>query len=226
MSQKNLIIMLWFLIQLLVEINCQFIPKKRNGHTATLIDNKLYILSGKYGPKIDDISGKDFFYLDVSVSFDTQNLLWKDLSNFNTVPPHHYAAYVVGGENNNTLFLYGGANDTMMDLVYIFNPQSNSWSIPTITGDIPNRKCFLTGIIDQKGFMYLWGGLNDEDDYTEFYNDMLILDTKNFIWRKGSLIGAPTARRSYGATLLPDNKIIYIGKHVIPVFPILFIIYS
>jgi N-acetylneuraminic acid mutarotase len=206
MSQKNLIyIILWLLIQLLVvEINCQltpFKPKGRNLHTTTLIDNKLYILGGFQWYYL----GKDFFYLDVSVAFNTQNLLWNDLSNVNIIPANRYSASVKGGANNNTLFLYRGRSDTIMDLVYIFDPQSNSWSIPMITGDIPNRKCILTGIIGQKGFMYLWSGVNEN---IESYNDMLILDTKNLIWRKGSLIGAPTARSSYGATLLSDNKII------------------
>ena len=58
MLQKNLVyITLWLL--LLVEINCQmtpFKPNKRYGHTATLIDNKLYILGGTNFEK-------DFFIL-------------------------------------------------------------------------------------------------------------------------------------------------------------------
>jgi hypothetical protein len=179
-------------------------PKQRTGHTATLIDNKYILSSAENNPDITDIN--DFFYLDISIPFNTQNLLWNDLSNINTIPSHFCAAASVkGGANNNTLFLYRGRSDTIMDLVYIFDPQSNSWSIPMITGDIPNRKCILTGIIGQKGFMYLWSGVNEN---IESYNDMLILDTKNLIWRKGSLIGAPTARSSYGATLLSDNKII------------------
>src|SRR6266498_855653 len=106
MLQKNLVyITLWLL--LLVEINCQmtpFKPKMRILHTATLIDNKLYILGGS--SKTVDV-GKDFFYLDVSVPFNAQNLSWNDLSSINIVP-HLDAASVKGGANNNTLFLYGG----------------------------------------------------------------------------------------------------------------------
>jgi hypothetical protein len=114
MLQKNLIF-IWLLVQLLVvKINCQLAPfKPRCLHTATLIDNKLYILGGL-------LRENDFFYLDVSVAFNTQNLLWNDLSNVNIVPAHYNSASVKGGANNNTLFLYGGRNNTVMDLVYTF----------------------------------------------------------------------------------------------------------
>jgi hypothetical protein len=52
-----------------------------------------------------DVVGKDFFYIDFSVPFNTRNLILKDLSNINTVPPHYSAASAKGGVNNNTLFI-------------------------------------------------------------------------------------------------------------------------
>ncbi|GBB99628.1 hypothetical protein RclHR1_03590003 [Rhizophagus clarus] len=186
-------------------------PNKRIGHTATLIDNKLYILGGFSAGHV----GKDFFYLDVSVSFNTQNLPWNDLSNINIVPSHSDAATVKGGASNSSLFLYGGANDTVTDfLVYIFNPQGDSWNIPKITGNTPVRKSKLTGIIDHTGIMYLWGGYNEDINVdVSDVNDMLILDTINLVWGKGSLVGVPTVREYYGGTLLANNNIIYMGGY-------------
>ncbi|GBC05022.1 hypothetical protein RclHR1_00060035 [Rhizophagus clarus] len=58
--------------------------------------------------------------------------------------------------------------------------------------------------------MYLFGG-RATNNIDGDLNDMLILDTINLSWGKGSLINAPTPRRNYGATLLPNNNI-YIGK--------------
>ncbi len=76
-------IVLWLFIQLLIEINCQvtsFKPSRRWEHAATFIDDKLYILGGASSIKVNDkIIGKQFFYLDVSFSFNTQELLWNDL---------------------------------------------------------------------------------------------------------------------------------------------------
>src|ERR1043166_698549 len=101
-------IILCLIFQLFVEINCQMVPKHRFYHTATLIDYKLYILGGLYDDPGMPIVGKEFFYLDVSVPFDTKKLLWQDLSSIDTVPLHAASASVKGGVNNSTLFLYGG----------------------------------------------------------------------------------------------------------------------
>ena len=111
MLQKFLMcITLWLLFQLLVKINCQaFNPGTRATHTATLIDDKLYILGG-YNDS--NVITNDFFYLNVSVQFNTQRLSWNDLSNITSistfVPAHNSAASVKGGADNSTLFLYGG----------------------------------------------------------------------------------------------------------------------
>ncbi|RIA88181.1 hypothetical protein C1645_826777 [Glomus cerebriforme] len=204
--------LLWILLQILIEVNCQTTPFKPSSlyrHTATLIDNKLYILGGN---DLNTTIEKDFFYLDVSVPFNTQNLLWQDLSSIDILPPHEDATSVKGGPNNDTLFLYGGfTTDQTMALVYIFNPQSNSWSIPKITGVNTVRKDSLTGI-NYNGKMYLWGGCSrDLNNNCVFENDMLILDTINLSWGKGSLINAPIPRAYHGTALLPNNNIIYIG---------------
>src|SRR5438105_4438565 len=106
MFQMSLIylIILWFSFQILVD--CQMIPNQRQWHTATHIDNKLYILGGVY---LNDIKTNinEFFYLDVSGPFNTKTLTWQNLSD-NTSPGNRGAATIVGGANNNTLFLYGG----------------------------------------------------------------------------------------------------------------------
>ena len=221
MLQKSLIyITLWLLLQLLVEINCQttpFKPEARAYHTATYIDNKLYILGGI---NLANSDTNDFFYLDVSVPFNTQNLPWEDLSDLsninNTVPAaHESATSVKGGANNNTLFLYGGTFNVTVASVYIFNPQSNSWSIPNMTGTRPNPGVIdTTGVIDNNGKMYIWSGA-EVTNGTNFESNMFILDTIKLSWGNGSLNGAPDASALYGATLLSDDKIIYIGEQVI-----------
>src|SRR2546430_2003866 len=105
---------LLLLFQLVIEVKSQkapFKPSKRAGHTATLIDSKLYILGG-YGLTVDigpEITGKEFFYLNVSETFTTtKDIKWENLTNINSVPSHKWAASAKGGVNNNMLFLYGG----------------------------------------------------------------------------------------------------------------------
>jgi hypothetical protein len=214
-------IILWLFFQLLVETNCQktpFKPAIRTFHTATLIGNKLYFVGGLLNITADGSVvpvGKEFFYLDVSSPFNTKELLWQDLSSIYTVPFHAGAAAVKGGANNNTLFLYGGvvygSTAAAAELVYTFDTQSNTWSIPTIAGVNTIRKNSLTSIIGYNGKMYLWGGIADEVGV----NSMLILDTIKLSWEMGSLVDAPTPRSNYGAVLLPDQTIIYMGKQII-----------
>ena len=103
MLQKSLAyIILWLSFQLLVD--CQTLDQ-RQLHTATFVDNKLYILGGVYLTNTT-IDINEFIYLDVSSPFNTKGLSWQDLST-NTLLEHGGATTVVGGANNNTLFLYG-----------------------------------------------------------------------------------------------------------------------
>src|SRR5688572_3504787 len=102
MSKNSFMIVSWLLILLLNEINCQMVPYKRARHTATLIDDKLYVLGGVAfdNSSSDEVVGKQFFFLDVSGSFNTQELLWNDLTSINEVPYHAKATSVRGGVNN------------------------------------------------------------------------------------------------------------------------------
>jgi hypothetical protein len=214
---------LWFLFQLSA-VSCQMAPpKQRQWHTATLIDNKLYILGGVYITNASTCIN-EFFYLDVSGSFNTETLSWQDLSS-NTIPPHSSAAAVVGGANNNTLFLYGGyTTNATAALVYTFDPIGKTWNAPKIAGGGGVRKQGLTGIIGSTGKMYLFSGATT-NNLTNL-NDMLILDTTNLSFGKGSLYNAPVPKLNYGGVLLPDQNIIYLGKQVIFVLTILYSIFN
>ncbi|CAB5396024.1 unnamed protein product [Rhizophagus irregularis] len=87
-----------------------------------------------------------------------------------------------------------------------------------IIGDTYHRKYSLTGIIDNKGKMYLWGGL---DIRTNVNSDMLILDTVNLVWVKEVLHqleatsgNIPSGRSGFTAVLGLDGQrvIIYGGS--------------
>jgi hypothetical protein len=214
------IIILW----LLIGVNCQteiFNVTGRYGHTATLIDQKLYILGGSSDNEFNN-TGRHFFYLDVSISFNTQGLSWQNLSNINTVPLHYFAAAAKGGSNNDTLFLYGVKDGY---LIYMFNPQSNIWGIPltSTSNTYLNSRQSSTNIIDYGGKMYLWGGVEEKILYQK---EMYIFDTVNLNWKIGNLVGAPTTRINCGAVFLPNNKIIYMGKQIFLINVILSLIFT
>ncbi|CAG8456562.1 11834_t:CDS:2 [Funneliformis caledonium] len=159
--------------------------------------------------------GREFFYLDVSVPFNTQNILWHDLTSINIIPAHLAAASVKGGAQNNTLFLYGGMpydNTETMALIYAFDARSYSWGIPKMFDVNIGRKDNLKGIVDDKGKMYMFGG-NSGVNLNDNRNDMIIFDTINLDWKIGSSINAPSPRCVFGSTLISDHLIIYIGGY-------------
>ncbi|RIA84637.1 hypothetical protein C1645_408078 [Glomus cerebriforme] len=219
MSKKRSLtwfILWWILLQFLLEVvNSQvklLQPQKRISHTATFINDKLYILGGESlstDPTIEEITQNEFFYLDCSESFNTMNLTWNFLSNIG-IPSRWAAASVKGGINNYTLFLYGGFSSLKNDLnlVYTYDTQNSSWNIPNINEYNITNKRSLGAIIDYNGKMYLFGGTSDELGVS---NDMIILDTINLAFTIGSFTNAPSARFYYGSTLLPNQNIIYFG---------------
>ena len=220
MTSLNYIIYTAFciLLLLLVEVKPQQTisrPDLREAHTATLINDKLYILGGVIPPYLNKAPPKEtFLYLDCSVPFNTNELKWMDLTNSGVIPPHYFSAAVKGGASNNTLFLYGGESigGEPMSLVYTFNTLSNTWSVPIIAGTSPSGKAGITPIVDYSGLTYLYSGaINVIYNGSTNTNDMFILDTINLNWKRASSINAPSSRISYGAVLLPDKNILYMG---------------
>ncbi|CAG8503357.1 8279_t:CDS:2, partial [Funneliformis caledonium] len=210
MFKNSLIyLVLWFLIQLLIEVNCQsntFKPSFRSLHTATYVDDKLYILGGQPDNGNLEKPGTQFFYLDVSVPFvNNQGLKWNDISNINIIPGHVAATTATNGINNTTFFLYGGSSsDGQMATVYTFDTRNNKWSVALVNYNI--HKDSLKGIVNN-GKMYLFSGLINGVQT----NDMLIFDTINYIISFGNLDNAPSPRRHYGAALLDGQFIAYFG---------------
>jgi hypothetical protein len=149
------------------------------------------------------------------VPFTVKDIKWVDLTNINAVPPHRIAGSAKGGADNDTLFLYGGhPTNEEMALVYTFDTKSNTWGIPKITGDYQQlNKSALVPAIDDNGKMYLFGGfLYDPFERNNYMHDMTILDTINLKFEQGISTNAPNSRGYYGAVLLPNKKILYVGK--------------
>jgi hypothetical protein len=224
MKNNYFFVILFTLFQFLKSNAQKFTPSIRHLHTTNLIKEKLYISGGTlYGNvsnrddgiinSIDYASGDVFFYLDVSVHFNTQNLTWlpllKDIEN---APSHNGATAAIGGKNKDTIFIIDVNSD-----VYSYNTNENKWVKPTISGVKPVGRRDMIAVADKKGKIYLTGGYTKEP--LKYYDSMNILDTENLSWNVGEMIGylildyhvIRYAPASYGATLLPDGKIIYLG---------------
>ena len=123
----------------------------RASHTATIIDEQLYVLGGGYSisEAQDKIIGKQFYRLSFSEPFflNTQSIPWEDLTDKNIVPSNKRSAAVANGT---TIILFGGQpidpGDSMA-IIYTFDTTNLLWNIPKITGDyIPLNKSSLVAI--------------------------------------------------------------------------------
>ncbi|CAB4373623.1 unnamed protein product [Rhizophagus irregularis] len=201
------------LLQLLIGVNNPpFKPGKRFEHTATIVDNKLFILGG-FGEK----EGKEFFYLDVSSPFTTLKPSWDDLTDINTLEAHWGATSVNGGADNSSLILYGGmqynedSSHSNFPLIHIFDAQNNSWSVPEVPGQ--EQIFYLTGsgVIDHSGqiskyhLFYLY--LGDSDGADPNLSEVLLYNTIDDRWRVQETIGnIPSNRSDFSAVLALDGQ--------------------
>src|SRR5688572_15343345 len=87
-----------------------YTPRPRFSHSAVLIGGKLYMIGGDIAETVlfEFSPSDDFFYLDVSVPFNTSNVPYVDLNDINGTPKFSRAAESVGGVNEDTIFLFGG----------------------------------------------------------------------------------------------------------------------
>src|SRR5581483_554128 len=158
---KILIFFIYF-FQIIVKRNCQqYVPIGRCFHTATLIGTKIYFLGG--ATSINSVIlqttnyTNDFFYLDISNSFNKTNALpFVNLTNTSSeIPPHFAAATSVFGEPRDSIFFFGGDmgmyNDYPSKLTISFNTTTQlGWDTVTVSQGsyVPKRRVLMDAITD------------------------------------------------------------------------------
>jgi N-acetylneuraminic acid mutarotase len=206
-----------FFSQIIVNISCQqYVPVGRYFHTATLVGTKIYFLGGQTAT---ESLTNDFFYLDISKSFDKtkEALPFVDLTDKALeIPPHQRAVTTVFGELKDLIFLFGGNMERFNDqfrLAYSFSTVQLKWRTVTVSqGTLPLRKQIMGAVTDNHNKIYIFGGGSLEGKFPEeYYNsEMYIFDATNKFWTKAG--SGLSGRDGHTATFLPDTgEIVYIG---------------
>ena len=98
--------------------------------------------------------------------------------------------------------------------VYSFNLNSLIWNVLNIKV-IPLKRCKnVKGVIDNTGKIYIFSEAADKGSnllITDFFNDMVILDTVKSSWFISDSVNSLIVRHSYTATLLLSGVIVYVG---------------
>ncbi|CAG8753395.1 33577_t:CDS:2 [Gigaspora margarita] len=177
-----------------------FVPPPRAEVTANLVNNRIYFNGGW-----NSSSSSDFFYLDVSVPFTTNNVAsmpWTDLSSIPGLIIRSGHTACINGTN--IIYIGGFMNETDPKFTSVFDVTIQKWSIPVTSGNlIPIERHYIHCVSSRNG-IYVYGGGDD-------VLSMIRLDVSNLIWTTFSGILAPLVPVGYSATLLNDTSILYIG---------------
>lgn len=179
-------------------------PGKRWGHTFTAIrGGKLLYLFGGYA---GDNCQTNKLHL-----FNTATRTWSEPITKGTPPTprdSHSCTAV-----RDSLFVFGGTdgNHTLKDL-HVFNTSLNSWISPTVRGDIPDvREGHSASLIGKELFIFGGSGKALDNSDPEFYNDLYILNTETFVWKRAETSGSIPAKRDSHTCSSWKKKIIVIG---------------
>ncbi|CAJ0866901.1 15828_t:CDS:2, partial [Entrophospora sp. SA101] len=222
-------LIIWLIILLNNLLLVESLPnQKRWAHTASLVDNYLYIYGGRtaipgenYDSLNPDYDTDEILYLDISVEFNPASPKWKSITGI--APPLAFHSMSIGGESNELLIIFGGTSKYTIppNTLYIFNTTSstkatNSPTTVNVKGSIEHTS--ITRYNDS--MVFIFGGTsqiitndNATDIVIDAFNDMHVLDSKSITFNTISPSNGvfPLGVYHHSSTLLSDNKIYIIG---------------
>lgn len=179
-------------------------PGKRWGHTCNSIGGgKFLFVFGGYG---EDNCQTNKIHI-----FDTANRTWSEPVTTGEPPKPRDSHSCTTVEDN--LFIFGGTDGThpLKDL-HIFDTSLNTWSSPCIRGEGPEaREGHSAALVGKRLFIFGGSGKSLNSSHEEYYDDLYILNTETFVWKRAETSGTPPAKRNSHTCSSWKNKIIVIG---------------
>ncbi|ERN17915.1 acyl-CoA-binding domain-containing protein 4 isoform X1 [Amborella trichopoda] len=179
-------------------------PGKRWGHTCNSIKGGrfLYVFGGY---------GKDNCQTNDVHVFDTLKQTWSKpmVKGIPPSPRDSHSCTTVG----NNLFVFGGTDgkNPLKDL-HILDTITNTWMQPNLVGDGPDaREGHSAALIDKRLFIFGGCGKSRNEPEEVYYNDLYILDTESFTWKRAVTSGIPPSARDSHTCSSWRNKIIVLG---------------
>ncbi|TYI35686.1 hypothetical protein ES332_A03G092400v1 [Gossypium tomentosum] len=179
-------------------------PGKRWGHTCNAIKGGrfLYVFGGY---------GKDNCQTNQVHVFDTASLTWSLLATKGTPPiPRDSHSCTTVGDN---LFVFGGTDgmNPLKDL-HILDTATCTWICPSVRGEGPEaREGHSAALVGKRLFIFGGCGKSSNKNDEIYYNDLYILNTETFVWKRAATLGNPPSARDSHTCSSWKNKIIVIG---------------
>ncbi|XP_035543495.1 tRNA wybutosine-synthesizing protein 2/3/4-like isoform X3 [Juglans regia] len=111
------------------------------------------------------------------------------------------------------LFVFGGTDgmNPLKDL-HILDTSSHTWISPSIRGDGPEaREGHSAALVGKR--LFIFGGCGKSADTNDeiYYNDLYILNTETFVWKRAATSGTPPSPRDSHTCSSWKNNVIVIG---------------
>lgn len=177
-------------------------PGKRWGHTCNAVQGGrlLYVFGG---------FGDDNRHTNKVHVFDTVNRIWSDPLTKGALPsPRDSHSCTAIGDS---LFVFGGTNgrESLNDL-HILDTSLNTWISPSLRGDRPSpREGHSAALIGKR--LFIFGGCGKFDDAEIYYDDVYVLNTETFVWKRIVPSGTPPSKRESHSCSSWNGNIIIIG---------------
>jgi len=179
-------------------------PSTRYGHTATLVNKKVYVFGGRQGSEYFD----DVHVLDISGL--PQTVRWSKVETKGTAPSPRYqsTATLVGGY----LLVYGGSKiDVEGEIdqdIHLLDLHKNQWTVPSAQGQAPaGRRQHSAVLVGHRVLFY--GGKGKKASL----GDVVIYDTQNCEWQSNFVLGgtSPPARGLVAAVQRGNQLLVFGG---------------
>jgi len=167
----------------IVSVHGYLIPSARDGHSACLIHDRMYIFGG-FEDDNQQFSN-ELYYFD----FLTSSWHYHSVPSGSEVP--QWRDFHSATNLNNSMYVFGGRYDHIGPLrtpqniydnrLYVFHPKHQSWSLVPAKGQIPcGRRSHSAFVYQNK--LYIFGGYNNV--MGDHFNDLHEFDPERLIWRQ------------------------------------------
>ncbi|CAG8779747.1 42862_t:CDS:2 [Gigaspora margarita] len=168
---------------------------------AILVNNKIYF----YGGISERTNLSDFFYLDVSTSFNITSISWVNITPIIGLPARTASTVCIYGKDTNKIIYIGGTNIVGDNFTTVFDTTTQQWSPLKVSTNFTRR---LIQCVVSENDVYVFGG----DPKHPNQGHIIKLDTVTIAWTELNPGPAPIGGvQSYSAILLNNATILYIG---------------
>ncbi|XP_024523078.1 rab9 effector protein with kelch motifs [Selaginella moellendorffii] len=124
-------------------------------------------------------------------------------------PQDSHSSTAVGSK----LYVFGGTDGTSpLDDLFVLDTATNTWGKPDVFGDVPApREGHSASLIGDNLFVFGGCGKSSDPSEEEYYNDLHVLNTNTFVWKKISTTGVSPIPRDIHTCSSYKNCCIVMG---------------